>query len=91
MRRFLVLGLLLLGSLLTAGGSVGEDGAKKGTPAASAAALEPWASKATPSDVAKSHAEDISTAEHKYTVVHGGTMDGTNCRSPMGCGMNRGW
>jgi hypothetical protein len=52
-------------------------------------ALEPWASKAQPNDVAKSHVEIITTEEHKYIVVHGGTMDGTNCRSPMGCGMNR--
>ena len=52
-------------------------------------ALEPWASKAQPGDVAKSHVENITTGEHKYIVVHGGTMDGTNCRSPMGCGMNR--
>src|SRR6187200_1500558 len=52
-------------------------------------ALEPWASKAQPGDVTKRHVEKIGTAEHKYTVVHGGTMDGTNCRSPMGCGMNR--
>ena len=37
----------------------------------------------------KSHVENISTGERKYTVMHGGTMDGTNCRSPMGCGMNR--
>src|SRR6516164_9711599 len=66
---------ILSAALLTAGGSD--------------TALEPWASKATPSDAAKSHVENISTAEHKYTVVHGGTMDGTNCRSPMGCGMNR--
>ena len=51
--------------------------------------LEPWASKAQPSDVAKSHVVNITTGEHKYIVVHGGTMDGTNCRSPMGCGMNR--
>src|SRR5262249_42580279 len=53
------------------------------------AALEPWASKAQPGDVTKSHVEIINTGEHKYIVVHGGTMDGTNCRSPMGCGMNR--
>src|ERR1043165_5539220 len=53
------------------------------------AALEPWASKAQPGDVTKRHVEKIGAAEHKYTVVHGGTMDGTNCRSPMGCGMNR--
>ena len=52
-------------------------------------ALEPWASKAQPSDTAKSHVENITTGEQKYVVVHGGTMDGTNCRSPMGCGMNR--
>ena len=52
-------------------------------------ALEPWASKAQPGDVAKSHVENITTGEHKYIVIHGGTMDGTNCRSPMGCGMNR--
>jgi hypothetical protein len=52
-------------------------------------ALEPWASKAQAGDVAKSHVENISTGEHKYIVVQGGTMDGTNCRSPMGCGMNR--
>jgi hypothetical protein len=52
-------------------------------------ALEPWASKAQPSDVAKSYVVTVTTGEHKYIVVHGGTMDGTNCRSPMGCGMNR--
>lgn len=52
-------------------------------------ALEPWVSKAQPGDVTKRHVEKIGAAEHKYIVVHGGTMDGTNCRSPMGCGMNR--
>ena len=52
-------------------------------------ALEPWASKAQSGDVARSHVENITIGEHKYIVVHGGTMDGTNCRSPMGCGMNR--
>src|SRR4051794_39312187 len=52
-------------------------------------ALEPWASKAQPGDVTKSHVENISIGGHKYIVVHGGTMDGINCRSPMGCGMNR--
>src|SRR5262245_28597569 len=52
-------------------------------------ALEPWASKAQPGDLPKSHVENIGTGEHKYNVAHGGTMDGTNTRSPMGCGMNR--
>jgi hypothetical protein len=65
----------ILAALLTAPGS--------------GAVLEPWASKAQSGDVAKSHVESISEPEHKYIVVHGGTMDGTNCRSPMGCGMNR--
>ena len=52
-------------------------------------ALQPWASKAQPGDVAKSHVEEISQAEHTYTVVHGGTVDGECCRTPMGCGINR--
>ena len=52
-------------------------------------ALQPWASKAQPGDVAKSHVEEISQAEHDYTVVHGGTIDGECCRTPMGCGINR--
>jgi hypothetical protein len=89
MGRCVVLGLPFLVFLLTAGGSVGEHVAKKDAPADSATALEPWASKAQPGDVAKGHVENITTGEHKYIVVHGGTMDGTNCRSPMGCGMNR--
>src|SRR5262249_30426336 len=53
-------------------------------------ALEPWASKAQPSDAAKSHVENITTRDHKKVVVHGGTMDGANTRSPMCRGGNRG-
>jgi hypothetical protein len=53
------------------------------------AALQPWASKARPGDVAKRHVEDVTQAEHAYTVVHGGTVDGECCRTPMGCGINR--
>src|SRR5262249_38213364 len=52
-------------------------------------ALEPWASKAQPGDVSRRQVAKIGTAGPKYIVVCGGTMDGTNCRSPMGCGMNR--
>ncbi len=52
-------------------------------------ALQPWASKAQPGDVAKRHVEEIAQAEHTYTVVHGGTVDGECCRTPMGCGINR--
>jgi len=43
-------------------------------------------------DVARSHIEQITAltgGTHKYTVFQGGTMDGRNCRSPMGCGVAR--
>ncbi len=51
--------------------------------------LAPWASKAKPTDVAKSHVEEIAAGRKEYTVNQGGTMDGTNCRGPLGCGMMR--
>jgi len=54
--------------------------------AAQPTALEPWASNRHPQDVAKRHVEDITTAKREYRVKHGGTMDGTNCRSPIGGG-----
>jgi hypothetical protein len=47
-------------------------------------ALEPWASNRHPKDVAAKHTEDITAAKQEYRVKHGGTMDGTNCRSPIG-------
>jgi len=50
----------------------------------SADALEPWASKAHPKDVAKLHTEEITAAKQVYRIVQGGTMDGANCRSPIG-------
>jgi hypothetical protein len=55
-------------------------------------ALQPWSTNTHPTDVAKSHVEEIAGpagATHKYTVFQGGTMDGRNCRSPMGCGIAR--
>jgi hypothetical protein len=45
---------------------------------------EPWASKGHPQDVAKRHVEDVTAALHEYAVTQGGTMDGSNCRSPVG-------
>jgi len=68
------LGILSAALLLAAGADTG---------------LEPWASKAQPGDIAKRHVEEIVSAEHKYVVVHGGTVDGECCRTPMGCGINR--
>jgi len=51
--------------------------------------LKPWATNTHPSDVARSHVDLITQTDQKYTIFQGGTMDGRNCRSPMGCGMAR--
>jgi len=47
----------------------------------------PWGTNHHPTDVPKRHVEPVSAGRHAYTVQHGGTMDGTNCRSPIGVGM----
>jgi len=55
-------------------------------------ALHPWSTNTHPSDVAKSHVEEITAltgTTHTYKVFQGGMMDGRNCRSPMGCGIAR--
>ncbi len=52
-------------------------------------ALKPWSADAQPADVARSHVEEITAGRHGYTVIQSGTMDGRNCRSPMGCGIAR--
>lgn len=46
--------------------------------------LEPWASRAHPQDVARRHSEEITAAKQEYRIVQHGTMDGANCRSPIG-------
>jgi hypothetical protein len=51
--------------------------------------LEPWASNTDSADVAKHHVEDVGAGRHEYVVTQGGTMDGQNCRTPIGCGMAR--
>ena len=53
------------------------------------AALPPWAANTHPTDKERSHVEEITKSSHQYQVVQGGTMDGRNCRSPMGCGIAR--
>ena len=50
---------------------------------ACAEGLEPWASNKQPGDAAKQHVQEISSARSEYTIKHGGTMDGQNCRSPQ--------
>ncbi len=65
---------------------------RRTAPAASSEALHPWSTNTHPTDVAKSHVEEIADGvgtTHKYTVFQGGTMDGRNCRLPMGCGIAR--
>lgn len=51
---------------------------------ACAAGLEPWASNSDLTDTARSHIEKVGAARHEYAIEHGGTMDGFNCRSPIG-------
>ncbi len=48
----------------------------------------PWGMDADPTDVPKSHVQEITAGTQAYKVVQGGTMDGRNCRTPMGVGMN---
>jgi len=60
--------------------------------AAASDTLVPWSLNTEPGDVPKNHVEQIAgtgEAKHTYTVIQGGTMDGQNCRSPLGVGMNR--
>ena len=54
--------------------------------AGSADTLEPWASNTDPTDVPRTHTEQITAARHEYSITHGGTMDGANCRPPIGYG-----
>jgi acetyl esterase/lipase len=63
---------------------LGTQGLLKPAAASPVEALEPWASNRHPKDVAGRHTEDITAARQEYRVNHGGTMDGTNCRSPVG-------
>lgn len=46
--------------------------------------LEPWSSNRHPTDAPKTHVQEVTRARQAYVVVQGGTMDGTNCRSPQG-------
>jgi hypothetical protein len=52
-------------------------------------ALPPWSTNVHPADVKRSYVEEITTGQHQYKVIQAGTMDGRNCRSPMGCGIVR--
>jgi hypothetical protein len=49
--------------------------------------LAPWGSNHHPTDAPKRHVEEIVAGRRAYMIRQGGTMDGTNCRSPVGVGM----
>ncbi|HVE43168.1 MAG TPA: hypothetical protein VNM14_25050 [Planctomycetota bacterium] len=49
-------------------------------------ALEPWASDRHPTDVPRRHVQELGSGHAEYRIVHGGTMDGLTCRSPIGGG-----
>ncbi len=49
--------------------------------------LAPWGPSRHPTDAAKRHVEETAAGRHAYVVQQSGTMDGQNCRSPMGVGM----
>lgn len=52
--------------------------------------LPPWGTKSHPTDAAKRHVEKVAVGRQVYVVRQGGTMDGANCRSPIGVGMSDG-
>ena len=47
-------------------------------------ANEPWASKSDPTDVPKSHVQEVTTAPFTYNIMQGGTIDGKMCTSLPG-------
>jgi len=51
--------------------------------------LSPWGKNHHPLDAPKEHREEIIDGKHDYDILQGGTMDGRNCRSPLGVGMSR--
>ena len=52
--------------------------------------LAPWGLNHRATDAPKQHVAEIDSARQAYVVRQGGTMDGTNCRSPIGVGMSDG-
>jgi acetyl esterase/lipase len=63
---------------------LGNQGFLKPARAARDEPLQPWASNRHASDVSRRHAVDVTTAKQAYRIKQEGTMDGTNCRSPIG-------
>lgn len=74
-----LMGMLMLTTLWGVGSAPAAE-----TAAAPNASLLPWSAGKHASDVPKQHVEAVEVARHEYLVRQGGTMDGANCRSPMG-------
>lgn len=47
-------------------------------------AFEPWASNADPTDISKTHVQEITTSPCVYSITQGGTMDGKMCTTLPG-------
>jgi hypothetical protein len=47
-------------------------------------AVEPWASNTDPTDVSKSHVQDVTTAPFTYNITQSGTIDGKMCTTLPG-------
>jgi hypothetical protein len=77
MHRLIVLPAMLIAAV----------GVRSGDHASTRGALAPWGKSSDPTDVPKRHVEKVEVGRHVYVVRQGGTMDGTNCRSPIGVGM----
>ena len=58
-----------------------------GAAAGTSESLAPWGTDRHPTDASKCHVEKIAAGRRVYTIRQGGTMDGANCRSPIGVGM----
>jgi hypothetical protein len=48
------------------------------------AAFEPWASNTDPTDVSKTHVQDVTSAPLIYNITQGGTIDGRMCTTLPG-------
>ena len=53
------------------------------------AGFEPWASKTGPTDVPKSHVQNVTSAPCTYNVAQSGTIDGKMCTTLPGMGALR--
>jgi len=81
----------LAGSEKDEGAATPGPGPKEAAAQAEAAPSKlvfPWGMSTHPTDVPKSHVQEITQGTQQYRVAQGGTMDGRNCRTPMGVGMN---